>query len=674
MNDSINPIEHLRNLRNGESIIEYGQAPIVSVASPPPVGYGLGIFVLVAFFTLVAYLALGRGFGLSLDRAFSFGMIAAFIYLLLPVLYFVIWLFRRIKNPEASFVNKLSASQKWFTTLALSFVITTGIDITTLKIFNWWHVTHRYFHYTAHQIIWGNSPIGAFGVLQFLGVWGAVSFFMWFVLLFTFGDQMCEKPTAQTKAKRPVSKKRPKPRKTDSEPLFKLWIGESTGWLSNLYHGAGIAPEQQVTLALTDASQNILILGAIGSGKTTRAMHPLLVQFLDQNCGGLIFDIKGDFQSAVLTIAEALNRQVIIIGVNHSKMNLLAGLTPEVASSFLKSIFTLNAHHHTDAFWLDTAVELCRNTLGILSFVPKHYSLNGLYGYLFDLEFRVEIDESVTKLKNKLNAKEKRLLNSYWHYHEKIFDKFEDKVKSGVNATVAQVLSPFNHPDLVDAFCTEDKNAVVMEDVLNGAIYLVEMPLSTWGLGGKVVYTLIKLRFFNVMQKRLTQSDWNQERPVFFMCDEFQEIVSANKDGISDLNFWDKSRSSKTIGVISAQAVSSFYAAIGDRDTANALLQNFRQKICFKTEDTTTLNYFHSLADKVEVARKTYSSGMGNTKQNNSFHSSKSDSQTESITHVDKPVIDAQLFRSLHPAQALALLSIGGKSMDDVINTFTIFI
>ena len=464
-------------------------------------------------------------------------------------------------------------------------------------------------------------------------------------------------------------KKHIKSPKIDSEPPFGLWVGESTGWLSSLYHGAGIAPEQQITLGIEDAAQNILILGAIGSGKTTCAMHPLLMQLIDQDCGGLIFDIKGDFQNAVLSIAEALNREIIIIGGNHNTMNLLAGLTPEVASSFLKSIFTLNSPYQNDTFWLDTAVELCRNTLGILSFVPKHYSLNGLYSYLFDLEACIAIDDKITQLQQNLDVKEKRLLTAYWQYHEKIFDKFDEKVKAGVNATIAQVLSPFNHPHLVDTFCTENQSNVTMEDVLNGAIYLVDMPLSVWGLGGKVVYTLIKLRFFNVMQQRVTQAEWNQERPVFFMCDEFQEIVSANKDGISDLNFWDKSRSSKTIGIISAQAVSSFYAAIGNHDVANALLQNFRQKLCFKTEDATTLNYFHSLADKVEVTRKTHSKTTGSSRQKNSFgKSSESDSNTENLTYADKSVLDAQLFRSLHPGQSLALLSIKGKSMDDVVN------
>jgi type IV secretory pathway TraG/TraD family ATPase VirD4 len=175
------------------------------------------------------------------------------------------------------------------------------------------------------------------------------------------------------------------------------------------------------------------------------------------------------------------------------------------------------------------------------------------------------------------------------------------------------------------------------------------------------------------MQQRNVHPDWNQERPVFFMCDEFQEIVSASKDGLSDLNFWDKSRSAKTVGIISAQAVSSFYAAIGNRDVAHALLQNFRQKLCFHTEDTTTLQYFNQLADKVEVERKSYSSTSGKSSGGWKIGGTKNNSNTQNVSVIDKPFLDAQLFRIMHPEQALALLSIGGHNMDDVLNMFSVY-
>src|SRR5690606_18771719 len=58
---------------------------------------------------------------------------------------------------------------------------------------------------------------------------------------------------------------------------FRLWIGHATGELAKLSHGASIAPNQHIALSLEDAAHNILVLGGIGSGKTTRAMHPLLM-------------------------------------------------------------------------------------------------------------------------------------------------------------------------------------------------------------------------------------------------------------------------------------------------------------------------------------------------------------------------------------------------------------
>lgn len=99
-------------------------------------------------------------------------------------------------------------------------------------------------------------------------------------------------------------------------------------------------------------------------------------------------------------------------------------------------------------------------------------------------------------------------------------------------------------------FDDEAREAIQAE--LNPLLVTLEAKQQRWGLGGKVAYTFIKLRFFNVTQNRIHFEAWNQEHPIFFMCDEYQELISASKDGLSDLNFWDKFRSTKTIGIISA--------------------------------------------------------------------------------------------------------------------------
>lgn len=449
-----------------------------------------------------------------------------------------------------------------------------------------------------------------------------------------------------------------------------LWLGQSTGLLAKRSHGAALAKAQEINLTLQDACQNILCLGGTGSGKTLRVIQPLLLQLLDQNCGGLIFDIKGDFHQAVERMAQHFHKRVISIGPGFQSMNLIAGLTPEMAASFLKSALLLG-NQRVDSFWLDHASELCRNTLGVLRVISGQYSLQGLYRYIFDAAFRDEIDSRVNERMIFLNDEEKILLQSYQQYHERIFDHFEEKVKSGILASVAQVLSPFNHPELAKAFCTDEKHPFMMDHLFVGDIALIRLPLSVWGLGGKVAYTFIKLRFFNLMQHRAQDAQCNQERPVFFMCDEYQDIISGSKDGLSDLNFWDKSRSSKTIGIISSQSISSFYAAIGDHDIANAILQNFRQKICFRTEDQATLRYLNYLTGEVAIAQHSVSKQNSTTSRgglSNLMDGHHQRGRTETTTWIDKDVIDPQLMRMLQIEQAVALLNLQGQSFDDVIN------
>ena len=139
------------------------------------------------------------------------------------------------------------------------------------------------------------------------------------------------------------------------------------------------------------------------------------------------------------------------------------------------------------------------------------------------------------------------------------------------------------------------------------------------------------------------------------------------------MNFWDKSRSSKTIGIVSAQAISSFYAALGNRDLADALCQNFRQKLCFRTEDLNTLQYFQTLADKVEVSRRTFGESSG-TQEQGGRGSNSSRSKSESTSWTEKQVLNAQIFRQLSPDQAIALLSIGGQSADDILDMMPVYV
>ncbi len=419
----------------------------------------------------------------------------------------------------------------------------------------------------------------------------------------------------------------------------RLWLGATEGLLHRrgLWRNPG---RRALVFDAADLGQNLLILGGIGSGKTTSIIQPALLQCLAHGMGGLLFDIKGDFGIAAAGLAKRAGRTLIVVGPGRRAFNLLRGLTPEAAAGFLKSALLLNGAPG-DPFWTETAAELCRNALGVLSFLPDRYSLAGLYDYLFRDEVRAECDQRLRDETPGLAPAALRLLRGYQSYHEGVFTRFDAKVVAGVLASAAQVLTPFTHPDLVDAFCPP-ADALAIETLGAGAIFLVDLPLSVWGIGAKVIYTFIKLRFFQYMQRRPAAE---RSRLVLFLCDEYQEVVSANKDGLSDLNFWDKGRAFGTVGIISAQSIASFYAALGDRDLADTLLQNFRQKLCLRTEDWHTVHFFERLLGHPTDRRLR-----------------------------PRPLVPAALMRRLYRRQALAVVSVAGEAIEEIVDLPAVFV
>jgi hypothetical protein len=651
-----------------------GQTPTLEIIHSTTPGQGISTFIGVFLLAFITHLVIALwpahadvliAIRDAVDTGFKAGLIGIALYYGFPLIRILTTTLWRRQRPTRQILTHFSTGQKVVSTGLIALGLVTLVNhLYPTMAFSWTH--HQWPHHP-----WAHHPLipSTWHVL-------IISTLVAIPLAFLLPKLLPQTPKPnvpkQHRAKRRRIALTDRLGRHHTAPLG-LWLGHSTGRLSQQGHTPGLAPQQAITLSLTDATQNLLILGGIGAGKTTRLMQPLLVQLFDQHTGGLIFDVKGDVKSAAIQMAEMTNRDITLMGPHHDPINLLAGLSPEIAASFLKSAFLTNGQS-LDRFWIDTATERCRHALGVLSFVPEHYTLQGLYQYLFEDQAQATIHDALNRTLPSLTPRARRQLTTYRHYQDTVFATFDDKVKSGVNATIAQALSPFNHPDLIDAFCQHSDTHQNLQAILNGAIYLVDMPLAHWGLGAKVAYTFIKLRFFNLMQNRIHHPEWDQDRPIFFMCDEYQELISANKDGLSDLNFWDKSRSSKTLGIVSAQSLSSLYAAIGNRDLAHAIVQNFRQKLCFRTEDQATLTWLEQVVGQAPVHRETKGRSQGHSTQGFSIQDTTQQTDTQSITLTHESVLTPALFRSLSPNQAVAILSINSHSADDVIDCLPVYL
>jgi len=400
-----------------------------------------------------------------------------------------------------------------------------------------------------------------------------------------------------------------------------------------------------------------------------RPMHELYFVRLDFDCGALIFDVRGDFHETAARAARLTGKTVQRIGIGQLGVNLLEGLTPNTAAGFLEAAFKLLGQGEGDSgFWVSLAIARCQNALAVLEHVPGRYSLAGLYAYVFDDHRRKDAITASTKLLADLQLRgidgdrqadlAARRLKGALDYEETVAAGYTEKERSGVNRTIETALARFTDPELEDAFCTSDGAQARLADVLDGAVFVVNVPREQFKAAARVVYLFLKERFFQALNARAQMSDGpTKTRPVVFLCDEYQQLASAG-----DAAFFDTSRALNVIAIVASQSLEAYQNAIGSDAATAALLGNFTNVVAFRSTER-TMDYVAGKLGEVDVWKQSYSAG----KTSAGFLSEVSKNEGRSAAEQRQRLLSAQTFRSLTPDQAVALLSVYGTSYDDVL-------
>ena len=84
---------------------------------------------------------------------------------------------------------------------------------------------------------------------------------------------------------------------------------------------------EKVSLTAKQMTQNLLITGSTGSGKTRGVILPIVYALLESNSSGLIMDLKDEMCDYILAMAEKLGKKdkVCIIG-NRQSSQFFVGL------------------------------------------------------------------------------------------------------------------------------------------------------------------------------------------------------------------------------------------------------------------------------------------------------------------------------------------------------------
>ena len=426
--------------------------------------------------------------------------------------------------------------------------------------------------------------------------------------------------------------------------------------------------------------QNILITGSIGTGKTSSVMYPLTRQILKYNSkndeekiGGLILDVKGNYNIEVKKILKEIGREKDLMVIDLSgniKYNPLdkKDLNPEVLANRLKNILILFSPETTESFWLDKAEHLITEVIKFIRIYNNGYvNFVELSKVINSKEYYEEKLDIVRKLIYKGKLKEKQIydLSTFIDFFKTEFLNLDNRTSSIIKSEISRITSIFiSNYNINKCFCPKEEeiNFFGFEECIEkGKVVVLNLNISEYRNLSKIIATYLKFDFQTAVLNRLGKN--TNLKKVFFLSDEYQEYITE-----SDASFYATSREAKCINIIATQSYTSLKNALSSEESVNVIIQNLINKVWFRSDDNYTIESAIKQIGKEEKLRigKTLSENAKNsmynyiTKSFTSIDSGLSESYNKTFNLEDR--FNSKFFsQELEIFEALVFLSDGNK-------------
>jgi type IV secretory pathway TraG/TraD family ATPase VirD4 len=347
----------------------------------------------------------------------------------------------------------------------------------------------------------------------------------------------------------------------------------------------GIGPNA-VDFRFEDLCRHTIAFGSSGSGKTTRAFNPLLRDMLNKfGAGGLIVCAKSEAVDEVCEIARLAGRETIVVQPGSPRgLDLLSG-NPDLDAMYFRD--TYGKVEGETKQWVDAAVARMKNALRMLAGAgEQYYTFGHLTTYCFDDEFASRVRILARERAAALADDDEEFawtIGEAVAYEDNRWNKYAADVRRAVQFSVSQLLEPLRDFRIQRTFAGGRSGLISFDSVFDGTLIVLHVPRSRYQRAASAVYTLAKRRFFTSVENRRANPALDQTRPIIFGIDEYQLCASE-----SDVDSLGVIRSAGCMVLATTQGVSSLYTAL-PRDVVDAALQNFTQKVFFKTDDHETL-------------------------------------------------------------------------------------
>ena len=432
-------------------------------------------------------------------------------------------------------------------------------------------------------------------------------------------------------------------------------------------------------LTLKGLYQNILVIGSIGSGKTSSFLYPITSKLINFSAKDdfpgafLILDVKGNYHFFVNQLCHVMHcdYRLIVLGINTKfKYNPLHKpfLKASVLANRLKNILLIFSPEQTESFWLDKAEQVMTEAIKLIRLYNfKYVTFIELHKIIMSREYYNEKINYLKSLFLNHKLKEKQIAEFYssLSFFEDEFYSLDDRSIAIIKSEISRITNIFvSDIDISNSFCPskEELNFPGFDFCLkNNKIVVLNMNISQYKNLSKIIAAYLKLDFQSEVLSQLSKN--RSIYPSCFICDEYHEYVTAD-----DAFFFSQSREAKCINIVSTQSYSSILASLKSCDLTKVLIQSLINKFWFRTDDLFTIEEIQKQIGSEMKLQETinFTESAKSSKYNfilNSFMSEDSNiSESYSKSFQKDFVFDTSFFtQKLDTFSCLAFISDGFK-------------
>ena len=349
---------------------------------------------------------------------------------------------------------------------------------------------------------------------------------------------------------------------------------------------------QYLTLSL--GNRHGLITGATGTGKTARAVVPIIhgLRSALPETGILAVDSKGALWKPLAAMARALGQteslRLIRVRPSHVKpedwqpplrLNLLGmpGIPWTTYAKLIVDTATAAGQRGGQAFFKETAREVITHAMHALEAADLPVTLANVHDMVCVTSERAMV---LGRLAERPGLSAQAELRYFSDFAEQ-----PPEQRSGTVYTVSNYLRPYTPPDIADVFCSVDPNFCLTEVDL-GRLICLSIP-QTYQVERRYLNLLAKQLFFLHAFRRfdLEPDELGRRNLIVLALDEGQKTTLVSEDGFSDHTTVDELREAGVCLISATQTPLSFYASFETERKADVFMANLRTQIHFRAAD-----------------------------------------------------------------------------------------